>query len=165
MDSENRKATDSGSSPAGSKDLRVWEKSFELAVAIFKIADKIPQGMGMSLNAQMRVAALSIPSYIARGQSRASGKEFLRGLYLAQGALSELETHMFLCSELGYATDLEMRRIDVQIREIRRMSSMIISRLRATSGGASLQALSEEIARAIPAGNGAAAGECGPGRR
>jgi four helix bundle protein len=159
MDSEKRKGTGHGSSASGSTDLRVWEKAFELAVAIFKVADKIPQGMGMSLNSQMRVAALSIPSYIARGQSRATAKEFLRGLYLAQGALSELESHMFLCSELGYATDLELRRIDVQIREIRRMSSAIISRLRASIDGVSLQALSEEIARAIPADNAAASGE------
>lgn len=159
MNSQNQRRSDSGEEPSGFRSLRVWEKSFELAVAIFKIADKIPQGLGISLNAQMRIAALSIPSYIARGQSRASGKEFLRGLYLAQGALSELETHMFLCSELGYANDLEMRRIDVQIREIRRMSAGIISRLRAAVGSGTLQALSEEIAGAITAGNATAAGE------
>jgi four helix bundle protein len=143
----------------GYRNLRVWEKSFELAVAIFKIADKIPMGLGLSLNAQMRVAALSIPSYIARSQSRHSGKEFLRGLYLSQGALSELETHVFLCSELGYATETEVRRVDAQIREIRRMTASIISRLRAALGTGSLQALSEEIARLIPAEKGEPAGE------
>ncbi|MBI3449808.1 MAG: four helix bundle protein [Acidobacteria bacterium] len=151
MSSEMNGKTDPPEDPSGYRNLRVWEKSFELAVAIFKIADKIPQGLGISLNAQMRIAALSIPSYIARGQSRASGKEFLRGLYLAQGALSELETHLFLCAELGYATELEMRRVDVQIREIRRMSSSVISRLRAAAGSGSLQSLSEEIAAGIPA--------------
>jgi len=140
------------SSP-GYRNLRVWEKSFELAVSIFKIADKIPQGMGISLSAQMRIAALSIPSYIARGQSRHSGKEFLRGLYLAQGALSELETHVFLCAELGYATEMEVHRIDAQVREIRKMTAGIISQLKAAVGSGSLQALSEEIARLIPAGN------------
>jgi four helix bundle protein len=156
MNSQQEKRSDSDEDPSGFRNLRVWEKSFELAVAIFKVADKIPQDLGISLNAQMRIAALSIPSYIARGQSRASGKEFLRGLYLAQGALSELETHLFLCAELGYASDLEMRRLDVQIRDLRRMSSTIISRLRAAVGGGSLQALSEEIARSIPESNSAA---------
>jgi four helix bundle protein len=143
----------------GYRHLRVWERSFELAVTIFKIADRIPQGMGLSLSAQMRVAALSIPSYIARGQSRSSGKEFLRGLYLAQGALSELETHVFLCTELGYATELDVRRIDGQVRELRKMIGAVISRLRAALGTGSLQAISEEIARLIPGGNPSAAGD------
>ena len=156
MSSQQGQRNGSDEDPAGFRNLRVWEKSFELAVAIFKIADKIPQGLGISLNAQMRIAALSIPSYIARGQSRSSGKEFLRGLYLAQGALSELETHLFLCTELGYASDLEMRRLDVQIRELRRMSAAIISRIRAAVAGPSLQALSEEIAGSIPDSNSAA---------
>jgi len=145
-----------GASSAAWSDLRIWEKSFDLAVAVFKIADKIPQGLGISLNAQMRIAALSIPSYVARGQAHASGKEILRGLYLAQGALSELEGHLFLCSELGYACELEMRRLDVQIREIRRISATLISKLRGALGLASLQEVSEEIARSIPTGNAAA---------
>ncbi len=161
MSSQEHPKGPAGESGPGYRNLRVWEKSFELAVAIFKIADKIPQGMGISLSAQMRIAALSIPSYIARGQSRSNGKEFLRGLYQAQGALSELETAMFLCSELGYASDLEMRRIDVQIREVRRMTASVISRLRAALGAGSLQALSEEIAGTISSGNATVAAEGG----
>lgn len=150
MAHQDQRAGPHDDSDPGYRNLRVWEKSFELAVAIFKIADKIPLGLGLSLSAQMRVAALSIPSYIARGQSRTSGKEFIRGLYLSQGALSELETHLFLCSELGYANEAEIRHVDSQIREIRKMTSSIISRLRAAVGTGSLQALSEEIARLIP---------------
>ncbi|HXI02908.1 MAG TPA: hypothetical protein VNI57_06985, partial [Candidatus Saccharimonadales bacterium] len=37
----------------------LWEKSFELAVAIFTVADRIPAELGLSLSAQMRAAALS----------------------------------------------------------------------------------------------------------
>ena len=134
----------------GFRNLRVWEKSFELAVGIFKIADKIPEALGITLNGQMRIAALSIPSFLARSQARISNKDFLRGLCLAQNALSELETHMELCSELGYASELDMRRIGAQLKEVRRMTSIVISKLRAVvNEGLSLQALSNEIAALI----------------
>jgi four helix bundle protein len=138
-----------GSEP-GFRNLRVWEKSFELAVAIFKIADRIPEALGISLNGQMRIAALSIPSFLARSQAKVSNKDFLRGLCLSQNALSELETHMELCSELGYASELDMRRIGTQMKEVRRMTSIVISKLRAVvNEGLSLQALSDEIAGLI----------------
>lgn len=143
----------------GYRNLRVWEKSFELAVAIFKIADRIPMGLGITLNAQMRIAALSIPSYIARGQARAAGREFLRALYLAQGALTELETHMFLASELGYATPLDLERIGAQIDEVRRMTAVVIRRMKAAGGGPAAPPMSARPARNTaggrPAGGGA----------
>jgi four helix bundle protein len=130
-------------------DLRAWEKSFELAVAIFKIADRIPEGLGLSLNGQMRVTALSVPSYIARAQSNSSARQYLRGLCLARGALTELETHLHLCHELGYASDLDVRRVQVQMKEVGRMTAAIMNRLRSSLGDRSLEELSDQIAALV----------------
>jgi len=111
-------------------DLRVWEKAFELAAAVIRNAEKIPPDIGFGLSGQMRIVALSIPSYIARGHSRATSAEFLRGLYQARGALTVLKTRLTLCAELGFATDLETRRIGMQLRELRRMIDLVIDDLR-----------------------------------
>jgi len=139
---------------SGYESLRVWEKSFELAVAVFKIADRIPESLGLTLGGEMRITALSIPSQIARSQSKISNREFLRGLCRAQNSLKEVENHVSLCEELGYASELEVRQIDVRTREVRRMLSLVISRLRTiVNEGLSLQALSEEIAALISDGN------------
>lgn len=144
---------------SGHENLRVWEKSFELAVAVFKIADRIPETLGLTLSGEMRIAALSIPSQIARSQSKISNREYLRGLCHAQNALRQVESQVDLCEELGYASELEVRRIAGQAGEVRRMLSLVIARLRVVvNEGLSLQALSEEIAALISDGNSLPAG-------
>ena len=143
----------------GYKNMRVWEKSFELAVAVFKIADRIPEALGLTLNGQIRITALSVPSQIARSQSNISNRDYLRGLCLAQNSLAEMENQVQLCEELGYASELEVRRVGGQIREVRRMVSIVIGKLRAVvNEGRSLQTLSEEIAALISNGNALPAG-------
>ena len=52
-----------------------------------------------------RRAAISIPSNIAEGASRAGTKEFLQFLYIARGSASELETQLLLAEKLGYLSD------------------------------------------------------------
>jgi len=131
-------------------NLRVWEKAFELAVAVFRLAERIPPDIGLGLSGQMRVVALSIPSYIARGRSRGTNLEFLRGLYQARGALSVLKGRLSFYAELGFATDLELRRVDVQLREASRMIDFIIADLRRIRGLVAPRSTTEEIPGAAP---------------
>jgi four helix bundle protein len=50
----------------------------------------------------MRRAAVSIPSNIAEGASRASEKDFARFLEMAVGSAFELETQLILATDLKY---------------------------------------------------------------
>ena len=111
-------------------DLQVWVSAFELAVAVFKLAEKIPLDAGLGLSGQMRIVALSISSYIARGRSRATSQEFLRGLYQARGALSVLKRLVSFSAELGFAAELELRRVDLQLVEVGRMVDLAVADLR-----------------------------------
>ncbi|HVY05718.1 MAG TPA: four helix bundle protein [Burkholderiales bacterium] len=54
------------------------------------------------LTAQLRRAAVSVPSNVAEGAARRSSKEFVQSLYIARGFLAEIETQLTLCRELGY---------------------------------------------------------------
>jgi four helix bundle protein len=54
------------------------------------------------LAAQMRSAAVSVPSNIAEGQARSSSKEFLHFMSFALGSLAELETQLELATRLQY---------------------------------------------------------------
>lgn len=54
------------------------------------------------LAAQMRRAAVSIPSNIAEGAARAGEREFAQLLNISRGSLSELETQLLIATDLGY---------------------------------------------------------------
>jgi four helix bundle protein len=61
------------------------------------------------LMGQVRRAAVSIPSNIAEGQTRASTREYLNYISMAQSSLAELETQLEIALRLSYigASDLQ----------------------------------------------------------
>jgi four helix bundle protein len=63
------------------KDLDVWNKSISLVTDIYKLTKDFPKDEVYGLTTQMRRTAVSIPSNIAEGASRNSGKEFIQFLY------------------------------------------------------------------------------------
>lgn len=58
------------------------------------------------LAAQMRRAAISIPSTIAEGAVRNGSREFVHFLGIARGFLSELDTQLTTARNIGYLADL-----------------------------------------------------------
>jgi four helix bundle protein len=83
------------------RDLIVWKKSLELAVAIYTETSYFPKEARYELTSQLRRAGVSIPSNIAEGEGRNS-KEFRRYLSIALGSLKELETQILISEQLGY---------------------------------------------------------------
>ena len=84
------------------KDLEVWKKSIELVTEIYSITKSFPKDEQYGIVAQIRRAAVSIPSNIAEGAARFSTKENLRFLDISCGSLAELETQLIISEKLGY---------------------------------------------------------------
>jgi four helix bundle protein len=82
------------------KDLDVWQYSMELVQEIYQQTRALPAEETYGLRAQMRRAAVSIPSNIAEGSVRGRGLNFARYLYHALGSLSELETQLLLSQNI-----------------------------------------------------------------
>lgn len=74
----------------------------QLSERIYNHTSQFPRSEMYGLTAQMRSAAVSIPSNIAEGQARGSSKEFLHFLTFALGSLAELETQLELAARLQY---------------------------------------------------------------
>lgn len=89
------------------KDLDVWKKSMDLVDAIYRITRSFPNEELYGLTNQMRRAVVSIPSNIAEGAARGSGKEFIQFSYVALGSLSEVETQVIIANRLRYLSNLD----------------------------------------------------------
>jgi four helix bundle protein len=61
-----------------------------------------PKEEAFGLAAQMRRAAVSVPSNISEGAGRGSSAEFRQFLFVARGSLAELETQLLIARDLGY---------------------------------------------------------------
>ena len=90
---------------AGYQELKVWQKSMDLAEVVYDLIKLLPKSELYALSDQMRRASVSIPSNIAEGQQRRSSKEFLTFLSVARGSLAELETQLLLCVRLNFLTN------------------------------------------------------------
>lgn len=86
----------------------------DLEETIYRCTAAFPRNEQYGLTAQMRSAAVSIPSNIAEGQARMSSKEFLHFLSFALGSLAELETQIELAARLKYL-DNELVSLTAQV--------------------------------------------------
>lgn len=82
------------------KDLLVWQRSVELAKAIYQLAAALPKHEAYGLASQLRRAAVSIPSNIAEGSKRGSRKDFRHFLLIASGSAAELETQLIIAHDV-----------------------------------------------------------------
>ena len=111
------------------KELKIWQKGMSVSKAVYELTSKLPVDERFGLMAQMRRAAVSVPSNIAEGQARHGTKEFLQFLSHAGGSLAELETQLLLSVDLGYCRASDADSILEQIGELQRMLAAIRRKL------------------------------------
>ena len=113
------------------KSLKVWQKSHELTLAVYKATTNFPKDELYGLTSQIRRASASIPANIAEGCGRTGKAELARFLQVAMGSASELEYHLLLAHDLGLLGNGEYKLLENQAVELKRMLSSFISKLRA----------------------------------
>jgi len=116
------------------KDLIVWQKSMDLAAAVYKLIRELPREELYTLSDQMRSAVISIPSNIAEGQQRTSDKEFKHFLSVAKGSLGEIETQLLLCVRLEYLTSEQIKQPLELCTETGKMLNGLINSIQLNSG-------------------------------
>ena len=108
--------------------LDVWRDAMELAALVYAYSAGFPTEERYGLTAQMRRAAVSVPSNIAEGAARRSPSELVRFLLIARGSLSELDTQLTLAPRLGLAApDEEL--LQLLDRTFARLNALIRSRV------------------------------------
>lgn len=103
------------------KDLVVWQKGIALAKLIYRLTQSFPSAEKFGLVAQMRRAAVSIPSNLAEGQARHTTGEFIQFISHAEGSVAELDTQLILSIELEVCEHARVAAPFELIGELRRM--------------------------------------------
>jgi len=106
-----------------------------LAKFVYKLSARFPVDERYGLISQVRRAAVSVPSNIAKGQARHTTKEFLQFLSHAQGSLAEVETQLMLSVDLGFAGQ---EGVAEGLQEIDEIQKMIIALKRKLEVGSPL---------------------------
>ncbi|MBE0647129.1 MAG: four helix bundle protein [Bacteroidales bacterium] len=110
------------------EDLDLWQLSMTFVTEIYSLTDAFPVSERYGLTAQLRRAAVSVPSNIAEGSAHQSARELIRYLYIALGSLAEIETQLGIAKRLGYFTD--SYELKTQSFRIKRMTIKLIQSLR-----------------------------------
>lgn len=98
----------------GFKKLRVWQRSKELAVEIYRITRRGAFNTDFGLKDQIRRAAVSIPSNIAEGDELGTNKQAVRHFYIAKGSCAEVLTQAIIAFEIGYLESIQFEKIEKQ---------------------------------------------------
>jgi four helix bundle protein len=111
------------------RDLKVWEKSHQLTLTVYKSTAKFPSDEKFGLISQMRRCAISIPANIAEGCGRRGNGEFHKFLQIATGSASELAYHFLVSKDLGFLDAATYAELDCKINEIQKMLAGLILRV------------------------------------
>jgi len=87
------------------RELQVWQRGMDVVEMVYRASAGFPKAELYGLTSQIRRAAVSVPSNIAEGHSRASTKEYLNHLSIAQGSLAEVQTQLEIARRLGFIVE------------------------------------------------------------
>lgn len=103
------------------KDLKVWQKSIDLAVEVYQAMASLPADEKFGLISQMKRCCVSIPSNIAEGAGRGSNAQFKHFLTISQGSAFELETQLIVSNRLGLLNEQTANELINKTEEVQKM--------------------------------------------
>jgi four helix bundle protein len=112
------------------EDLEVWKRGCRLVCSLYELTREGDFARDFALRDQIRRAAISIPSNIAEGFERESGRFFTNSLRIAKGSSGELRTQLYIAAKLGYFSREKANGLIEGCEEISRMLSGLIRRLK-----------------------------------
>jgi four helix bundle protein len=107
--------------------LKVWQRSKNLAVSIYKIINQGPLKRDYSLKDQIWRSAISIPSNIAEGDELNTNKQSVNFFYIAKGSTAELLNQAIIAHEIGYIPKQQFELLSEECNAIGSMLTKLIN--------------------------------------
>ena len=108
------------------RDLKVWQRSMDLVERVYEVTAVFPNDERFGLTAQIRRAAVSVPSNIGEGSRRKKRKAFLNHLDIALGSQAEVDVQLEIARRLRFLKIADYNRMQVAVDEIGRMLNGLI---------------------------------------
>jgi four helix bundle protein len=108
------------------KELKVWQRSRELAKLTYSAAKALPRHEQDLLGAQMRTAVVSIAANIAEGSGRQSDRDQARCYRIALGSARELESLVIVADDLEMLRTGDRAALLAPIEEVEKMLNALI---------------------------------------
>jgi four helix bundle protein len=112
------------------RDLIVWQKSMDLVVILYEVANVFPKEELYNLTSQIKRSAVSVPSNIAEGYGRNSSGDYVRFLQISSGSLFEFQTQLEISFRLSYLSRGKYDKLNALSIEIEKMLSSLISKIK-----------------------------------
>jgi four helix bundle protein len=103
------------------EELVAWQKSRELARAIYSASRQGDFRRDFGLCSQIQRAAVSVMSNIAEGFERGRPTEFHQFLSTAKASCAELRSQLYVAFDIGYLVEAHFVRLLAQAEEVGRI--------------------------------------------
>lgn len=111
-------------------ELKIWQKSHQLTLEIYKITQKFPSFEKFAVASQLQRASSSVPANIVEGYNRKGNKEFLQFLFQSKGSLAETEYFIILVRDLGYIDSNVAEKLLNEYEDLSKMLNSFITYVR-----------------------------------
>ena len=108
-------------------ELDVWIEARKLVKMIYQICVSFPSEEKFGISSQMKRSSISIPSNIAEGCGRQGAKETIHFLHISRGSLFELETQLYLSSDLDFLSNEELQLLLNQVTSCKKLLNGFIN--------------------------------------
>lgn len=108
-------------------ELNVWKESRILVKEVYPILQQFPKDEQFGITSQLKRAVVSVPSNIAEGVGRNTTKDSLHFFYVSRGSLYELETQLYLCFDLNFISESQLKTILEQILVVKKLLAGFIN--------------------------------------
>jgi len=111
--------------------LKAFALADRLAVAVYRHTQGFPREEIFGLTAQLRRAAVSVPSNIVEGCARSSEADYVHFLDIAYASSREIEYQLSLAARLGYLEAEASRELSALCIETGKVIAGLLRALRA----------------------------------
>lgn len=114
----------------GFERLDVWKLAHHLALEVYRLTKAFPIQETYGLTAQLRRAALGIPTNLAEGNARGSQRENVPFCLIAKGSLAEVRYLLQFARDLGILTTASYERLAREYDRVGKLLYFFITSMR-----------------------------------